>query len=220
MNKFSKFQAEVICELHPLFKGLMWVASARSTDETRLVINSVKVERDELVCKIIATDGRRLHVHTFDPGMFDDDIQMIEPGLYEVITKTSKLIVIAESECGQKYPDWRKVIPEYGTSKSLNVNSRTLAKIGIRSGVLLANDFASDAVGFGHGRKKDEEVLVRYGFVGVADAVVIEHDLGMAVVMPLRQGDEEESSDSKSDADCTPNIPGLDQDEASPPPLP
>lgn len=209
MNKFSKFPADVICELHPLFKGLMWVAAARSSDETRIVLNSVLVERKGLECVIVATDGRRLHQHTFDPGMFDDDIQMIEPGLYEVITKTTKLIVIAPSEIdASQYPNWRKIVPEFTPKMTDNLNARTISKIAIRTGVLLATDFVTEAIGFGHGRKKDDMANITYGTPDPKGAFVIEHDLGKAVVMPLRI-ESDESSEAKSEVDATPDIPAM-----------
>lgn len=211
MNKFSKFSADVICEYHPLFKGLMWVASAKSNDDTRAVLCGVHVEREGLDCHIVATDGRRLHVHTFEPGLFDDDIEMIEPGLYEVVAKTSKLIVIAPSECGSAYPDWRAIIPKYEPEHEDVFESRSTSKIAIRTGVLLATDFVSDAIGFGTGRKKDDAAMVRYGSPEKTGAFLIEHDLGRAVVMPLRMDEGEYTTEEKpkTEAENTPDIPGI-----------
>ena len=213
MNKFRKFPADVICELHPLFKGLLWVASARSTDETRMVLNGVHVEREGLMCHLVATDGKRLHVHTFDPGMFDDDIQMIESGLYEVIIKSPKLIVIAESECGSKYPNWRAIVPWEKPNFSDAINSSTIGKMGIRTGVLLSVEFARDAIGFSVGRKKDDSALVEYGPSGGGTGVfTISHDLGTAYVMPLRFGDigEDAESTPKDDTEATPPLKGFE----------
>ena len=61
MNKFGKTPADVIGELHPLFKGLMFVAAARSDDETRHVLNHVLVEREGIgvVDVAVVRDGRR-----------------------------------------------------------------------------------------------------------------------------------------------------------------
>lgn len=216
MNKFSKFEATVVCEMHPLFKGLLWVSAARSTDETREVITNIHIEREGLLCHIVATDGRRMHVHTFEPGMFDDDIAMIEPGLYEVIAKSGKLIVIAESECGENYPNWRKIIPDYEPTHNDALNKRIIAMMGIRTGVLLASDFVVDAIGFGHGRGKDDTVLVEYGSPEPMAAFVIKHDIGKAIVMPMRQTDENALNNEeipKSDAEATPDIPGLTESQ-------
>jgi len=222
MNKFSKFPADVICELHPLFKGLLWVSAAKSTDETRYVLCNVLVEREGLECHIVATDGRRMHIHTFDPGMFDDDIQMIEPGLYEVITKTGKLIVIAPSECGSTYPNWRNIIPDHKPENEDVFESRSISKMAIRTGVLLATDFVTDAIGFGHGRKKDQSTMVRYGTPEKSGAFVIEHDLGKAIVMPLRMDDGEYKTEEKpkTDAENTPDLPGIAELEAVEPEKP
>lgn len=218
MNRFSKFKADVICEYHPLFKGLMWVAAARSTDEERPVLNSIHIERDGLDCHIVATDGRRMHVHTFEPGMFDDDIDMIESGDYEVIDKKQKLIIIAPAECGSEYPNWRTVLPKGKTRHSEVINSQTIAKMCISTGVLLANGFASDAIGFRHGRKADDSVLVSFGSEDddCGGPFLIQHDLGKAVVMPLKIYDDEDKErklgqkdNAEKDEDKTPDLPTL-----------
>lgn len=211
MNKF-KFQADVIGELHPLFKGLQWVCAARSTDDGRYVLNLINVERDGLLCKIVATDGKRLHVHTFDPGMFDDDIQMIEPGLYEVIAKSGKLVVIADPEDSLTYPNWRAVMPDHDATIQDVVTASSIGKIGIRSGVLLAVDFTLDAIGFKHGRGKDESVAITYGpGADKGGAFLIEHDLGTAVVMPLKMEDAE-----KGEVEATPFMDGIPKPEPKP----
>lgn len=215
MNKFSKFHAEVICEMHPLFKGLIWVAAARSTDETRPALCNIHVEREGLLCHIVATDGRRIHVHTYEPGMFCDDIAMIEPGLYEVIAKTGKLIVIAPSESGEKYPNWRGVFPDdYEPEHSDPINAMTIGKMSIRTGVLLSVDFVTDAIGFSVGRKKDGTAVVEYGSTGKHAAFVIRHDLGKAIVMPLRDDEDDAGGPFKSGDDAaTPDLPGIPEVE-------
>lgn len=211
MNKFSKFQSDVICELHPLFRGLLWVSAARSTDETRFVLMNVSIEREGMVTRMIATDGRRLHVHEYDAGLFDDDIDLIPAGLYEIITKTPKLIVIAESDCGLTYPNWRNIIPPGEPAKQAIVSAQSIARLGILSGSLLATDFAVAAVGFGCGRKKDETALIHYAAPdGPNGAFVITHDIGKAIVMPIKQTDEDESSaEQKSDEESTPYMDGM-----------
>lgn len=209
MNKFSKFPADVICELHPLFRGLVWASAARSDDETRATLCNVLIEREGLNCVIVATDGRRLHVHTFDPGMFDDDIQMIEPGLYEVITKTAKLIVIAPADDGLNYPNWRKIVPEFTPKITDCLNGRSISKIAIRTGVLMATDFVQEACGFGCGRKKDDTAVVTYGTPDKDGPFIIEHDLGKAIVMPLRMEDDKDGEEPKSEAESTPDIPAI-----------
>jgi len=218
MNKFSKFSADVICELHPLFKGLLWVSSARSNDETRYILQMIHVEREGMLYHIVATDGRRLHVHTFDPGMFDDDIATIEAGMYEVIAKTGKLIVIAppSDPIGTKYPNWRAIVPDESPKFEDAIGSSTVGKMGIRTGVLLAVDFARDAIGFGKGRGKDDTALVKYGPSGDSKgAFIIEHDLGKAYVMPVRMSEDDEDEEApKDDTEATPQLTGLDASPA------
>lgn len=213
MNKFSKFPAEVVCELHPLFKGLLWVSAARSSDETRWALNHVCVEKTGLEWTLIATDGRRMHVHTFDAGLFDTDIEGLEPGLYEVVTKTSKLIVITRSEELElpAYPNWRGVFPEYEPTISDVMDARSISKMGVRTGVLLASDFASDALGFGCGVKGSDSVHVTYGSSSEGGAFVIRHELGKAIVMPLRLDEVPASTDSapKTEAEATPDLKGF-----------
>ena len=203
MNKFSKITADVVGEMHPLFRGLCWVAAARSTDDTRFVLNHVLVEREGLVWRLVATDGRRLHVHELDPGLFDDDIDPLEEGLYKVITKNTKLIVIAKSDCEEKFPAWRGVVTDYVPTMEATVNAQTLSKIAIKSGVLMASGYVSEAVGFGHGRKGGDEVKIRFGSSGDGGAFVIQHEIGKAVVMPLRDTDEVMDEEAKTEEEGT-----------------
>lgn len=211
MNKFSKFSAEVICELHPLFKGLLWVSAARSSDETRAVLMNLLIERDGTVCHIVATDGRRLHHHAFDAGLFDTDIDMLEAGQWEVITKTAKLIVIAPCEESYNYPNWRQVVPKnYTPEHSASINSQTISRLGITTGVLLASDFVNDAIGFKHGMGKDSSVVIDFGSSGQGQAFVITHELGTAIVMPLKM-DGEDKAEPKTEAEMTRPLPGLER---------
>lgn len=211
MNKFSKFKADVICEMHPLFKGLLWVSAARSNDESRMVLMNIQIEREGKLCHIVATDGRRLHLHTFDPGMFDDDIDMLEPGQYEVITKNAKLIVIAPSTENFNYPNWRLVVPDYKPQHSAVITSQTTSKLGIATGVLLASDFVSDAIGFKHGVSKDSSVVISFGSEFPKAAFVITHELGKAIVMPLRMDEQVPEEEAKNDVELTAPLPGLER---------
>lgn len=212
MNKYGKTPAEVIGEFHPLFRSLIWVAAARSDDEARPILNYILVQRAGLEYKIVATDGKRIHVATFDPGMFDEDIEPIEIGLYEVIAKSPKFIVISADDSldHNKYPDWRKVVPPLNLKHSDTIESRTIAKLGIATGQLLATDFAIEAVGFGHGFKKDSTVSIEFAASQDGGAFVIKHELGTAAVMPMRLVHDAESP-PKDDAEATPEIPGLSE---------
>jgi hypothetical protein len=210
MNKFSKFPAEVVCELHPLFRGLLWTSAARSTDETRPALCLLNVEKKDGIWLVVACDGRRLHLHTFDPGLFDDDIDMLEPGLYEVIAKSTKFIVLAPSQDfnATAYPNWRAVVPEFTPEREDSINAQTISRIGIHTGVLLAADFTRDAIGFGYGRKKDDTVTIEYGSKSKADPFVIVHDLGKAIVMPMKMHEGTEPA-PESDIEATPELTGM-----------
>lgn len=210
----TKFAAEVVTEHHPLFKGLVWVAAARSTDETRRILTFVKIEKREDIWYIVATDGRRMHVHEYDPGLFDEDIDAPEPGLYEVVAKTAKLIVISEID-EEGYPDWRAIFDPPEPEHWRNLNVETLSRIGIDTGVLLAHKFAADALGFGCGRKKTEMVDVAYAPTGLEDRgpFYFQHDLGQAIVMPLRQSEDEDDEEGGDERDQTAEIEGLEEGE-------
>ena len=211
MNKFAKIEAWVIGELHPLFKGLLWVSAARSTDETRAVLNNVLIERDGTTCNIVATDGRRLHHHQFDAGLFDMDIDMLDAGQYEIIAKNAKLIVVAESTENYNYPNWRQVVPDYDPTISAVITSQTISKLGIMTGVLLAADFVNDAIGFKHGFGKDSSVHIEFGSSGQGQAFVITHELGKAIVMPLRMDEKATEEDAKDDIEMTGPLPGFER---------
>lgn len=202
MNKFGKTPAEVIGELHPLFKGLLFVSAARSDDENRAVLNHILVERQDLEYRIVATDGKRLHVHEFDPGMFDDDIEHLEPGLYEVIAKSSKFIVLAANDELNitAFPVWRKILPNQKLKHHDTINAKTISRIGIVTGTLLAADFTIEALGFGNGRKKDDNCEVEYAADPKGGPFMIKHDLGTAILMPMRMPDDSEEAPEDDDA--------------------
>lgn len=130
-----------------------------------------------------------------------------------MIAKSGKLVVIAEPESDHNYPNWRQVVPDHLTTESDLVTSATIGKIGIRTGVLLATDFMLDAIGFKHGRGKDESVSITYGPGPVkTGAFLIEHDLGTAVIMPLRMEDAE-----KGEVEATPFMAGMPAPEGKVP---
>jgi len=219
MSNQLKYPAEVIRDGHPLFKALKWVSAARSNDETREILTYVRIEKVDFeqvggVWNLVATDGRRLHRHEFDPGLFDDDMDLLEAGLYEVVAKGPKFIVVSEVDAeAHRYPDWRGVMPTPGDLSEVYLGQRTLSKLAIETGVLLAGDFLSDAIGFGHGRKKDDLVMVDFEKDADPDApFYLRHDLGTAVVMPLKQskGDvtdaEEGEPEPRDEKDQTPDF--------------
>ena len=187
----TKFEAQAITSAHPLFKGLLWASVARSSDEKRHTLQHVHVEREDLKTIIVATDGKRIHVHTYDPGLFDGDIQPIEEGNYEIVIRSSKIIVIAPAvDEDLNFPEWRKLFPEIIGFREEMVSRGSVTKIGIRSGVLLNTDLAIEACGFGCGFGKEEAVKIRYASQGENKGVFISHSLGKAIVMPLHLSEE------------------------------
>lgn len=212
-NTLTKYPADVITDLHPLFKGLRWVAAARSKDEERYVLNLIKIEQLEREWQVVATDGRRIHLHTFDPGLFDTDIDMPQPGLYEVVVVQAKQVVISLSD-ESGYPDWQQIFQRVRPRYSRNLALIGLSKIGIDTGVLLASDFAAMAAGFGHGQKKTDLVRLEYGpgANGPEGPFYIRHELGEALVMPMRQGDDEE----EDEVEATPEMGGFQKPSADP----
>jgi len=210
MNKFQKIDAVAIGEFHPLFKGLMWVAAARSTDETRYAITTINVERAGEEWKLVATDGRRLHVATFDAGLFSDDLQMIEVGLWEVITKTNKLIVIAPAEMSTTYPDWRAIMPPPRPFYREQVSANTTSKLGVRTGVLLNSAFVADAIGFGTVVKKTDNADIEFSADPSGDGpFMIRHEVGTSVVMPMRIDEAEEHEAREEEDTGTDDLPGF-----------
>jgi hypothetical protein len=217
MNAFQKYTAEVLPKFHPLFAGLVWAASARSEDETRHVLNHLLVERDpenDLITRIVATDGRRLHIHTYDAGLFDDDLcdQMLEPGLWVVVAKSAKQIVITRSDEDLTYPDWGRVNPDHNPTRTAAVNAQTVGIVSALTGNIYAVDFMRQACGFGAGAKS-ETVHITYGSESPTSPMVIEHELGRALLMPIRL-DDEEAEDEKSATMTLPHL-GVEDTEES-----
>ena len=211
MNAYGITPSLTIGEHHPLFRPLIWVSQARSHDETRMALNFVQVERELLNYHIIATDGKRMHVSTFDPGLFSDDFEALDPGSYEVIAKAKKHIVLAANTEESKFPNWRALMPEKGTRRTMEdrVCARTISAVCIRTGVLLATDFLGQAIGFDHGFKKDAYVSVDFA----ADpsghgAFLIEHELGRAIVMPMSLHNVA-ADQPKDDAEATPEMEAI-----------
>jgi hypothetical protein len=209
VNAFKKTAAEVLPKFHPLFAGFVWAAAARSDDETRFTLTHVLVERDtenEMIHRIVATDGRRLHVHTYDAGLFDDDIsdQMLEPGLWEVVAKSAKHIIVTRCEDeDMQYPNWRSVATDHEPQHSAALNAQTVGIVAAKTRVLLAVDFLRQACGFGCGAKL-ETVHVQFGSEDPKAAMVIEHELGRAYVMPIKW--ENEAEDEKAATSSFPQL--------------
>ena len=81
------------------FALLKWVLLAMAKDSSRYAINGVHFVDNQAVC----TDGKRLHIGTFEHNTF-------EPGTYEVISNTAKMIVIGEPIDGN-FPKYDDIVP-------------------------------------------------------------------------------------------------------------
>lgn len=212
MNAFGKTTGIILGKYHPLFAGLSFAASARSNDETRYVLTHVMVEQDtenELITRIVATDGKRLHVHTYDAGLFDNDIcdDMLAPGLYEVVAISKKFAVLCDGEPKvEEYPKWRGVLPDEASiwkwQKDV-VNDQTTSKICMRTGALFATDYLVEACACSFAKQREQAVA--YGQESPTSALVIKHDLGKAVLMPINF--DNDVQDDKAATAVLPNMP-------------
>ena len=204
MNKYAKTPAWLIGQMHPLRNALLWASKAVSDEETRYVLNHVLIERDGMITRMVATDGKRCHVAEYDAGMFDTDIAKDVPdaGLYEV-HKLKQALVICEAEelSADNYPDWRQVVPKVKETSCESVGEKTLSKVCMITGALLASDFLADAVGCDVIKG---DVMVTLSQPEPLGGVVIRHELGYAVVMPYRY-----AKGAESEKDATASLPGI-----------
>jgi hypothetical protein len=218
MNKYEITRADVIGEMHPLFKALRWVAAARSTDESRTVLQNLSLEKDGKTYVAAATDGRRLHVAEFDPGLIDEDFDALPAGSYEVIATTPKMIVLAWLPAAEKFPNWRSIAADWeaGSYEAI-LTSETIAHVCMKAGALIDPDFLTDAIGFGTAHKKGASVSCRFATVDKSghSPLRLKHEVGIAYVMPLKSPGtaEDEGDDTPEQADTfTPDIPGLSEE--------
>jgi len=219
MNKYAINETLTMGDMHPLYRGITWVAAARGTDETRQILQYINVRRIGGEYKIAATDGKRLHLHAYDPGMIDTDFDELLTGNYEVVGKSSKHITLMRvDEQGSSFPEYDLLIPSYGHFHEDVFTIQTTSKLGIRTGILLATDFAQAACGFNCGFKKTETVAIRYQ--GLANhPFIIKHEIGMAIVMPMKISDEDTTdvNTSQDESSMTPAFPQFESKPTTPP---
>lgn len=216
MNEYAIEEALAMGKKHPLFQAITFVAAARDDDEYRN-LHAIKVEKNELVYTLVATNGKRLHTAEFDPGMFEGDFDELMTGCYEVIAINAKTIVIARlPEDKQNFPKWRSLLPTAEKYREVNISSKTISRLGILSGCLLATDYATQACGFGCGLKKDDQANIEFSYIGGQwDPFMIKHELGRALVMPMRldSHDEDASEDEEHDeSTMTPEFESLKEE--------
>lgn len=186
--------AVVIPKEYHLFKPLHFVCAAVSKDEQRFVFQHVLAEKVGGVWYYVALDGRRMHVHEMDPGMFDTDMDLLDAGLYTVVHKSTKVLVLQRGEIlAEKFPDWRRIMPDAEPDEVLEcAGSDMLGKLFLRTGRVFSYAFLSSALGYGSAVKPDELVSLEFWQEGGDGPLLIQHEHGRALVMPIRAEDTEE----------------------------
>ena len=203
----------VILKGHPQFDSFQFVIKAIGKDESRTILMHLLVEVIEGDVYYIATDGRRLHSFTFSKQLFPNDEfnEVLEPGLYELISKSSKAIcfvkVDEETEEGMNYPSWQQIMPidRSAPTDHLAVDKTNYGRIMAKTGGTFNVKFLEDATGV----KITNENSVRYEYTD--GKLLLEHELGTAVLMPLIRGAEEaEETENEESESGTPDLPDID----------
>lgn len=194
MNTNQITDAVVIPKGYIAFPNIAFICGAISKDEERYVLNHIEVTRSGLKTTFAATDGRRLHIAQLDPGLFDDDIDTLDPGLYLLISRSSKFIVLKKSDEQHTYPDWRKLMEGYEIGDNLAevcdvADSGKIGEVMIRTARLLDTGYLAEAMGYGTSRKLGDTAFLNFEARPDNGPVIIAHDHGTALVMPLRRAE-------------------------------
>ena len=209
MNAYQITDAVVIPKGYIAFSNIAFICGAISDDETRYVLNHIEVSRDGLKTTFAATDGRRLHIAQLDPGLFNDDIDTLDAGLYLLISRSAKFIVLKKSDENHTYPNWRSLLPGYEIGDNLAEicevgDSGKIGEVMIRTEKLLDIEYLAEAMGYGTSRKKSESIHLNFEARPGTGAVLISHDHGTALVMPLRRKEVEEGKEDAATYETTP----------------
>lgn len=198
MNTTKLTDAIVIPKDYIAFSSIAFVCGAVSKDETRQVLHFMEVKRDGLKTTFVATDGRRLHFAELDPGLFDDDIDQLDPGLYELISKSTKNLVIRKSDGVWNYPNWRQLFDDKEPGDNLAevceiADSGKIGEVMIRTDKLIDTAFLESALGYKTSRKTQDHCSINFESVGdpKTGPVMISHDHGTALLMPMRREEPE-----------------------------
>jgi len=93
----------IITRCSAKFKAVAFAISVRAKENMRYAISCVKIDGD----KIIATDGKRLHIYQ-NPLFFAD----CAPGMYEVIRQTkSEIDLLLKENVELPFPKYEDIIP-------------------------------------------------------------------------------------------------------------
>ena len=95
-----------------------FVCKGISDDETRFFMNFVYCEEN----KLIATDGRRLHILELKENPFEFQ----DKTFYRVLKATKSVVWLVEAFEEMQFPNWKRVMPE-GEYKTIEfVNSKRM----------------------------------------------------------------------------------------------
>jgi hypothetical protein len=82
------------------FESIKWLLKARQPDriDWKPIFSKVYADKKRLVC----TDAKRMHLinNSFE----------INPGLYDVLVSDNKKIILSQSDCEDKFPDYKSLI--------------------------------------------------------------------------------------------------------------
>lgn len=153
----------------------LFVVAAVCTDKTRPVINHVLIEPDGETSRLVATDGHRAHYAT--------TCAVYEPGLYRVIKKTKKEMVLAPAVDVGEFPDYKQVFPSVDDLEPVHEHFKGLA-IEYPFAAVMRAMTNGGAVNYGY--FSDACALdCKVYFVGDYRPVVFKGNGTMAVVMPM-----------------------------------
>lgn len=161
----KKYEAYILQKTDKGFKALGFVLKARRMDDSmRAALKLLHVDEN-----IVCTDGVRLHYAPNETGLPEGD--------YEIRKANTKEVVLFKNE-GETYPNYKHIILGKERNHSLNAKAKTLQyMLGKANGPLLQPLLIEDALPLPGVVEWDDELT----------PVSITHDLGKAVIMPVRQ---------------------------------
>lgn len=182
----SDIKQAIVVEKHlEVFPLLRWVSLATSTDETRAVLMAISVEQESEAHDVhyIATNGRFLFKSKLAPG-FDN----LEPGRYLVLASNRSRMILERDENPDRFPNWRHAFPDkLEKVEECDVYERASAKICLITGQLFQTDYLLMACGLTiPGSPDTRSVKIKYDDAAKTSPILIEHELGEALVMPMR----------------------------------
>ncbi len=214
MNSSRIADAILIPKNYIAFPSISFVVGALSKDETREVLHHMEVTKEGLITRYAATDGRRLHVAELDPGLFEDDIDILDPGLYLLIAKSTKFIVLQKTDEVMKFPDWKIILGDYEIGDNLAEvcdvsDSGKIGEVMIRTERLLDTGFLAQAMGYGLSRRPQEPVCVNFQARENNGPVILAHDHGTALVMPMMRKEPDPTLEDEAETYETAPIEGV-----------